>query len=157
MEGSPESEVPASWMECSIYQNYTASEVLVQGLAGVINQKDVELIVRAQKKMLQRFEKTNEMLTNVNSLSATRLEKAQADFKKHTHVVEEMKKDLENIFKRIRVLKSKVATQMPEAYAAVTKHVKEHQGEEDDEYDEQIKARKLQRQQSQDQQAADQN
>ena len=28
--------------------------------------------VRAQKKMLQRFEKTNEMLTNVNTLSATR-------------------------------------------------------------------------------------
>ena len=46
--------------------------VCLQGLAGVINQKDVELIVRAQKKMLQRFEKTNEMLTNVNSLSATR-------------------------------------------------------------------------------------
>ena len=45
---------------------------MIKGIAGVINQKDVELIVRAQKKMLQRFEKTNEMLTNVNSLSATR-------------------------------------------------------------------------------------
>ena len=32
-------------------------------------------MVRAQKKMLQRFEKTNEVLTNVNSLSAVRLEK----------------------------------------------------------------------------------
>ena len=32
-------------------------------------------MVRAQKEMLQRFEKTNEMLTNVNSLSAVRLEK----------------------------------------------------------------------------------
>ena len=31
--------------------------------------------MRAQKEMLQRFEKTNEMLTNVNSLSAVRLEK----------------------------------------------------------------------------------
>ena len=30
MGDSPESEVPASWMECSIYQNYTASEVIVQ-------------------------------------------------------------------------------------------------------------------------------
>ena len=28
----------AGYMECSIYQNYTASEVLVQGLAGVVNQ-----------------------------------------------------------------------------------------------------------------------
>ena len=30
MNDSPESEVAASLMECSIYQNYTASEVLVQ-------------------------------------------------------------------------------------------------------------------------------
>ena len=33
-------------MECSIYQNYTASEVLVQGLAGVVNQvSDVMMIM----------------------------------------------------------------------------------------------------------------
>ena len=66
-----------TFMECSIYQNYTASEVMVQGLAGVVNQGDVEEMVRAQKEMLQRFEKTNEMLTNVNSLSAVRLEKVR--------------------------------------------------------------------------------
>ena len=86
----------------------------------MINQKDVELIVRAQKKMLQRFEKTNEMLTNVNSLSATRLEKAQTDFKKHTQMVVDMKKDLDNIFKRIRTIKSKIAVQRPQAYAAIS-------------------------------------
>ena len=68
---------PNTFMECSIYQNYTASEVMVQGLAGVVNQGDVEEMVRAQKEMLQRFEKTNEMLTNVNSLSAVRLEKVR--------------------------------------------------------------------------------
>jgi len=33
------------------YQNYTASEVFVQGLAGVVNQQDVEAMIRAQKKM----------------------------------------------------------------------------------------------------------
>ena len=38
-------------MECSIYQNYTASEVFVQGLAGLVNQEDVESMIRAQKKM----------------------------------------------------------------------------------------------------------
>lgn len=36
-------------------------------------------MVRAQKEMLQRFEKTNEMLTNVNSLSAVRLEKVGSE------------------------------------------------------------------------------
>ena len=32
-------------MECSIYQNYTASEVLVQGLAGVVNQVSYSMII----------------------------------------------------------------------------------------------------------------
>ena len=41
----------ANDLECSIYQNYTASEVFVQGLAGVVNQQDVEAMIRAQKKM----------------------------------------------------------------------------------------------------------
>lgn len=45
--GTPESEF--SNFEC--YQNYTAPEVFVQGLAGIVNQGDVEVIVRAQKQM----------------------------------------------------------------------------------------------------------
>ena len=48
--GSPEEEAQHD-LECSIYQNYTASEVFVQGLAGVVNQQDVEAMIRAQKKM----------------------------------------------------------------------------------------------------------
>ena len=56
MEGEsqkPSDLPPASGqeMECSIYQNYTASEVFVQGLAGLVNQEDVESMIRAQKKM----------------------------------------------------------------------------------------------------------
>jgi hypothetical protein len=36
-------------------QNFTASEVFVQGLAGVVNQQDVESMIRAQKKMCVFF------------------------------------------------------------------------------------------------------
>ena len=132
-----------SWMECSIYQNYSASEVLVQGLAGVVNQGDVEEMVRAQKEMLQRFEKTNEMLTNVNSLSAVRLEKANNDFKKHTQNVLEMKKDLDYIFKRLRIIKQKLSKQMPEAYSAVVGEGSGKPKEEDDEYDVALRQRKI--------------
>merc|ERR1719180_565419 len=110
------------------------------GLAGVVNQGDVELMVRAQKKMLQRFEKTNEMLTNVNTLSATRLDRATTDFKKHTAIVVDMKKDLDSIFRRIRNIKARLAKQMPEAYGSVG--VVEKTGEEDDEYDVMIRERK---------------
>ena len=98
-------------------------------------------MVRAQKKMLQRFEKTNAMLSNVNSLSATRLAKAETDFKSHTQNVIEMKKDLENIFKRIRKIKVKLAEQMPSAYIVEGERVEENK-EEDDEYDVAIRERK---------------
>lgn len=36
-------------VEC--FQNYNASEVFVQGLAGMVNQQDTETIIRSQKYM----------------------------------------------------------------------------------------------------------
>jgi hypothetical protein len=45
---SPESEDIGS-IEC--FQNFTAPEVFVQGLAGIVDQQDVEMMVRAQKQM----------------------------------------------------------------------------------------------------------
>lgn len=45
--GSPESEL--NHFEC--FQNYTAPEVFVQGLAGIVNQSDVAVMIRAQKEM----------------------------------------------------------------------------------------------------------
>lgn len=44
MGDTPESEVPASWMGCSIYQNYTASEVLVQVRLCIILNLDIILL-----------------------------------------------------------------------------------------------------------------
>lgn len=44
--GTPESEFSIEG-----FQNYTASEVFVQGLAGLVNQSDVESMIRAQKQM----------------------------------------------------------------------------------------------------------
>jgi len=51
---------------------------------------------------MSRFEKTNEMLLNFNRLSDARYESTEADFKKHIHLLHSMRKDLDNIFKRIR-------------------------------------------------------
>jgi len=111
-KGTPESDFS---IEC--FQNYTAPEVFVQGLAGIVDQLDVETMIRAQKQMLQRFEKTNEMLTNCNALSASRLKTVAPEFKKHIHLLLEMKRDLDYIFKKLRAIKSKLSTQYPEAFA----------------------------------------
>ncbi|XP_014298403.1 uncharacterized protein LOC103579322 isoform X3 [Microplitis demolitor] len=111
-QGTPESDVGS--FEC--FTNYTAPEVFIQGLAGLVDQQDVESMIRAQKQMLQRFEKTNEMLTNCNQLSISRLKSAGAEFKKHTALLAEMKKDLDYIFKKIRIVKNKLNQQYPQAF-----------------------------------------
>ena len=46
-----------------------------------------------------RFEKTNEMLLNFNALSATRYENAAVDFRRHTALLLDMKRELDNVFR----------------------------------------------------------
>uniref|UniRef100_A0A2M4BYZ5 KxDL domain-containing protein n=1 Tax=Anopheles marajoara TaxID=58244 RepID=A0A2M4BYZ5_9DIPT len=128
--GRPESEFS---IEC--FQNYTAAEVFVQGLAGLVNQTDVEVMIRAQKQMLQRFEKTNEMLLNCNALSASRMKVATDDFKKHTKLLHDMKKDLDYIFRKIRMIKAKVGNQYPAAYAEAEAKAKPICFDEEEEID----------------------
>lgn len=128
--GRPESDFS---IEC--FQNYTAPEVFVQGLAGLVNQTDVEVMIRAQKQMLQRFEKTNEMLLNCNALSASRLKIATDDFKKHTKLLHDMKKDLDYIFRKIRTIKTKIGNQYPAAFAEAEAKNKPISFDEEDEID----------------------
>ena len=56
------------------------------------------------------------MLSNCNTLSATRLERATRDFKKHAAFIMEMKKDVDNVLKRIKAIKTKISLQHPEAF-----------------------------------------
>ncbi|KAK6628849.1 hypothetical protein RUM43_002665 [Polyplax serrata] len=116
-ENTPESDSVS--IEC--FRNYTAPEVFVQGLAGMVDQQDVESMIRAQKQMLQRFEKTNEMLTNCNALSSNRFKLASAEFKKHMNLILGMKKDLNYIFKKIKLIKERLAVSHPEAFAEANK------------------------------------
>lgn len=73
---------------------------------------------------LQRFEKTNEMLLNCNALSNGRLKAANDDFKKHIKLVNDMKKDLDYIFKKIRNIKSRIGVQYPQAMKRVEQKLK---------------------------------
>lgn len=55
-----------------------------------------------------------------------------------------MKKDLEHIFRRLKIIKQKLNKQMPEAYGSVIgAQAHENIREEDDEYDAAIKEKKL--------------
>lgn len=57
------------------------------------------------------------MLTNCNALSTSRLKTVGPEFKKHIQLLQEMKKDLDYIYKKIRTIKGKLSAQYPEALA----------------------------------------
>lgn len=65
---------------------------------------------------LTRFDKTNEMLVHCNHLAAARIERASRDLKQHCFQLEELKKDVDSVFKRIRSLKNKLSHEHPEAF-----------------------------------------
>ncbi|TRY54812.1 hypothetical protein DNTS_001779 [Danionella cerebrum] len=93
----------------------SASGIFCNRMLSMVNSEDVNAIIQAQRHMLDRFEKTNEMLINFNGLSGVRLQQMSEHFQAHTRTLTEMKKDLDSIFRRIRTLKGKVAKQYPEA------------------------------------------
>ncbi|KAM4707454.1 kxDL motif-containing protein 1 isoform 1-T1 [Discoglossus pictus] len=94
----------------------TASGVFCSRILNMVNSEDVNAIILAQRHMLDRFEKTNEMLLNFNGLSNTRLQQMNDRFLHHTRTLVEMKKDLDIIFRRIRMLKGKLSKQYPESF-----------------------------------------
>ncbi|XP_020312731.1 kxDL motif-containing protein 1-like [Oncorhynchus kisutch] len=109
----------------------TASGMFCNRMLSMVNSEDVNAIIQAQRHMLDRFEKTNEMLINFNGLSNVRLQQMNEHFLLHTRTLVEMKKDLDSIFRRIRTLKGKIAKQYPEAFS----NAHESPVLEDDEFD----------------------
>lgn len=57
------------------------------------------------------------MLTNCNQLSISRIKTAGSEFKKHTALLVDMKKDLDYIFKKIRIIKNKLNQQYPQSFS----------------------------------------
>jgi len=83
-----------------------------------VNSEDIQSMVYVQRDMLSRFEKTNEMLINFNLLSTARYDVTVKEFHQHTQLLYDMKKDLDGVFKRIRVLKNRLGKVYPDAFSA---------------------------------------
>ena len=89
---------------------------VAETVASMVNHEDVAEIHGIQQRMfvliflisgsqfgrLQRFEKTNEKLARFNELSSVKLAASLAQFKRHTQLIIEARKDLHSIFRRIR-------------------------------------------------------
>lgn len=72
------------------------------------------------------------MLTNCNVLSASRLKTVAPEFKKHTQMLVDMKKDLDYIFKKIRAIKTKLSSQHPNEFAEAVRNSLAEECKEDE-------------------------
>ncbi|XP_026991461.1 kxDL motif-containing protein 1 [Tachysurus fulvidraco] len=112
----------------------TASGIFCSRMLSMVNSEDVNAIIQAQRHMLDRFEKTNEMLINFNGLSNVRLQQMNDRFLLHTRTLIEMKKDLDSVFRRIRTLKGKISKQYPEAFSNICE-ASSLEDDDDDDFD----------------------
>ncbi|XP_046348999.1 kxDL motif-containing protein 1-like [Haliotis rufescens] len=113
----------------------SGAEVFADALVGQVRRDDVASMVQHQREMLSRFEKTNEMLINFNMLSSSRFETTSQEFKRHTMLLYDMKKDLDIVFRRIRKLKQRLSKMHPEAFSACSNVYNFIEAEDDDEDD----------------------
>ncbi|KAG9295994.1 hypothetical protein G9A89_011846 [Geosiphon pyriformis] len=113
--------------------SYHAFNYFLEEMHGMLNDADLEKIVENQKNMHENLEQTAVTLTSLNDLSTQKYDELLRKYDLHAKCLKEMKNDLEYIFKKIRLIKTKVASQHPDAFAKMQKKIGIKQDGDDDE------------------------
>ncbi|KAF7637172.1 KxDL domain-containing protein [Meloidogyne graminicola] len=91
-------------------------ENFIESLKSQVDKGNIEEIIRTQKRSLERFEKTNEMLGNCCVLAEKRLESVKKEFNSSKEQIVQAKNDLDFIFRKILALKKSLAKKYPKEY-----------------------------------------
>ncbi|CAG8459754.1 16490_t:CDS:2 [Cetraspora pellucida] len=95
-----------------------------------INESDLDKIVNNQTEIHKILESTASSLTQFNEFSSTKYDELAKKFELHTKCIKEMKIDLEYIFKKLKLLRTKIANQHPDVFEQVEKNLPKN--DEDD-------------------------
>ncbi|KAA0193082.1 KxDL motif-containing protein 1 [Fasciolopsis buskii] len=104
-------------------EDTSASGTLFCAITSLVNSKDVQKIIADQEIMLNKFEKTNEMLRTVSELSAQRYKILSAELATHSQRLVTIRKELSGIFRRIHALRSYLNSKYPVELQQVTEHL----------------------------------
>ncbi|CAH8507341.1 unnamed protein product [Heterobilharzia americana] len=91
----------------------STDEVFNTFINNMLNSSKTIEIIHHQDIMLNKFEKTNEMLRTVTELSETRYRILFTEFTEHIKTIILLKKDIDNIFKRIQFIKKLLSIHYP--------------------------------------------
>ncbi|KNC51817.1 UPF0459 protein C19orf50 [Thecamonas trahens ATCC 50062] len=96
----------------------SAGEKLGCALGRLVDKDEVDGVLAAQEASLERYRATNAVLEQFNAEVAAAQGKQVKALESYTKLLREMKKDLDNIFKRCRSLRSKLDDKFPLVVAA---------------------------------------
>ena len=108
------------------------SDVFLDKLFSLPNHPTISNIRSEQESMYRALEIANWKLASLNEVSEATFQEHAPLFRQHVRKLQEMKKELDSIFRRIRTLKAKASVMYPEAYAAAQERASTHDDNEDD-------------------------
>ncbi|XP_065647257.1 kxDL motif-containing protein 1 isoform X2 [Hydra vulgaris] len=100
---------------------------LISLLNGLTQSKNTSGIISTQKSTLNQYEETNEMMRQFLNLSDTTYKKLSVSYATHIKTLNNLQKDLELTFKKIRALKTKLNESYPQAFQATADAIREFQ------------------------------
>lgn len=119
LSGAPEvDEIQDSLEEAESRQLPLLGDLFMDRFTDLVHHDNVQDIREKQCQMLHILELSNSKLGSLNDISERTFEQNVVDFRHHIKMLQDMKKQLDFIFRRIRSLKGRVALAYPQAYAA---------------------------------------
>lgn len=119
LSGAPEvDEIQDSLEEAESRQLPLLGDLFMDRFTDLVHHDNVQDIREKQCQMLHILELSNSKLGSLNDISERTFEQNVVDFRHHIKMLQDMKKQLDSIFRRIRSLKGRVALAYPQAYAA---------------------------------------
>ncbi|CAH8482734.1 unnamed protein product [Schistosoma turkestanicum] len=100
----------------------SASQSLDASIQNMISSSEAAKIIALQEAMLTKFEKTNEMLRTVSELSDGRCRVLFTELTAHTKTIISLKKEMDDVFKRIRSIKKLLCSNFPEDMERLNQH-----------------------------------
>ncbi|VDP45268.1 unnamed protein product [Schistosoma mattheei] len=100
----------------------SSSQSLNFSIGNLIDSSEAVNIIALQESMLTKFEKTNEMLRTVSELSDGRCRILFTELTTHTKTIISLKKEMDDVFKRIRSIKKLLCSNFPEDMERLHQH-----------------------------------
>lgn len=110
----------------------STSKVLADEITSLVNKTDIECALQLQKEIKGKLCQTTTTLTEFNERSEKELGEIGTQLEEYTRLNKEMKKDLEDIFKRLRAMKVDLLKKYPSEFRQANAELIEQFGELED-------------------------